>query len=185
MQLCTGAGVRAAGPGRDAGADARSQGLRSGHGLGRLPGRGLPRARGAAGRSLGALPETRSRRFRRTRTRNCTPAAWSRSAASTASTRTRSPPISPAVAMARDAGARPRVHFPRPRAEIGRQPGGPDAGADRGGALGHVEARPAAVPATGEGRVAEAMKGRAEIQARRTTQRAPSRRQRHGHWKRG
>ena len=32
-----------------------------------------------------------------------------------------------------------------------RQPGGADAGADRGGALGPVEARPAAVPATGEG----------------------------------
>ncbi len=43
------------GPRRDAGADPRSQGLRSGHGLGRVPGRGLPRARDAAGRGLGAL----------------------------------------------------------------------------------------------------------------------------------
>ena len=56
-----------------------------------------------------------------------------------------------AVAMARDARARPRVHLPRSRAQIGRQPGGADAGADRGDALGHVEARPAAVPAAGEG----------------------------------
>ena len=37
----------------------------------------------------------RGRPFRRTRTRSCTRAVWSRSAASTASTRTRSPPISP------------------------------------------------------------------------------------------
>ena len=37
----------------------------------------------------------RGRSSRRTRTRNCTPAGWSRSAASMASTRTRSPPISP------------------------------------------------------------------------------------------
>ena len=36
----------------------------------------------------------RSRRSRQTKTRSCTPAAWSRSAASTASTRTRLPPIS-------------------------------------------------------------------------------------------
>ena len=43
--LCAGAGVRAARAGCDAGAGARPQGLRPGHGLGRLPGRGLPRDR--------------------------------------------------------------------------------------------------------------------------------------------
>ena len=51
-------------------------------------------ARRPAGRGLGRATRTRSRRSRRTRTRSCTPAGWSRSAASTASTRTRSPPIS-------------------------------------------------------------------------------------------
>ena len=90
-----GAGVRAARAERDAGADSRSQGLRSGHGLGRLPGRGLPRDRGEAGRRRGRVTRRRGRPFRRTRTRSCTRAASSRSAASTASTRTRSPPISP------------------------------------------------------------------------------------------
>jgi truncated hemoglobin YjbI len=73
----------------------------------------------AAGRGLGALTRRSGRSFPRTRTRNCTPAAWSRSAASTASTRTRSRPISPAVAVACHACARPRIHLPRSRAEIG------------------------------------------------------------------
>ena len=41
-----GAGLRAARAGRDAGTDSRAQGLRSGHGLRRLPGRGVPCACG-------------------------------------------------------------------------------------------------------------------------------------------
>ncbi len=91
-----------------------------------------------------------------------------------------------AVAVARDARARPRVHLPRSRAEIGRQPGGADAGADRGGALGHVEARPAAVPATGEG-----PRRRGDEGPRRNPGRARRHRARHSggsgiaRWKRG
>ena len=91
-----------------------------------------------------------------------------------------------AVAVARDAGARPRVHLPRSRAEIGRQPGRADAGADRGGALGHVEARPAAVPAAGEG-----ARRRGDEGPRRNPGRARRHRARHpggsgiAHWKRG
>ena len=112
------------GPERDAGADSRSQGLRSGHGLGRLPGRGLPRARRAAGRGVGALAGEEADHSRRTRTRSCTPppgraALPLRRRQEPARHRSRQ-----AVAVARDARARPRVHLPRSRAEIGRQPGG-------------------------------------------------------------
>ena len=93
-QICAGAGIRAAGPGRDAGSGAGSQGVRPGHGLGRLPGRGLPRFGRAAGRGLGALAGDAAQRSRRTRTRSFMPAGWSRSAASMASTRTRARSIS-------------------------------------------------------------------------------------------
>ena len=44
------------GPEATAGADTRSESVRSGHGLRRLPGRGLPRARGKVSRSVVALP---------------------------------------------------------------------------------------------------------------------------------
>ena len=77
------------GAGRDAGGGSGAQGLRPGHGLRRLPGRGLPAARRRGWCRPGRAGRRRGRRSRRTRTRSCTPAASSRSAASTASTRTR------------------------------------------------------------------------------------------------
>ena len=87
------------GAGRDAGGDPRSQGLRSGHGLGRLPGRGLPRSSPSGWSRPGRAGRRRGRRSRPTRTRSCTPAGWSRSAASTASTRTRWRPISARLSL--------------------------------------------------------------------------------------
>ena len=74
---------------RHAGGSARAESLRSGDGLRRLPGRGLPRNSRRGWSRPGRAGPRRGRRSRRTRTRICTPAAWSRSAASTASTTTR------------------------------------------------------------------------------------------------
>ena len=161
------------GSGRDAtpGADARPQGLRPGHGLRRLPGRGLPRSWRRGWSRPGRASRRRGRRSRPTRTRSCTRAAWSRSAASMASTRTRWPSTSPAVAVARDARARPRVHLPRPRAEIRRQPRRADARRRSRRRIG-IRRSPAC-RCSGKlvkDRVAEATKARAEIQAiRRAT----------------
>ena len=138
---------RAAGPAGDARADPRPQGLRPGHGLGRLPGRGLPPARRAAGRGLGRARD-HARRSRRTRTSCSTPAAWSRSAASTASTRTRWRSTSPSSRSGSRRSPGPRVHLPRPlRSGTATRLVGLDSPADRGARTGtRARARPAPSP---------------------------------------
>ncbi len=76
------------------------------------------------------------------------------------------------VALARDAGARSRVHLPRSRAEDGRQPRRADARPDRGGALGRRQARPAAVRGDLRGRDRRGAGG-PRGDPRRTGRRAP------------
>ena len=70
-----------------------------------------------------------------------------------------------AVALARDTGEGPRIHVPRSRAEMRRQPRRTDVRADRGGELGRVKTRPATFRQLVKDRVAEALKARAEIQS--------------------
>src|SRR5437868_4131909 len=67
--------------------------------------------------------------------------------------------------MARHPRARARIHVPRSRAQMRRQPRRPRRRSNRCDALGHVESRPAAVPQFVADRVAEATKARAEIQS--------------------
>ena len=126
-----GAGVRADRRGRDARAGAGTETVRSGDGLRCLPGGSMPAARRSAGARLDSA---------------------SRHAAGDPAGRGRGsdgPPVGgatlpvrrgpqpdgdrsgAAVAVAGDAGARPRVHLPGSRAEDGRQPGGADGAADR------------------------------------------------------
>ena len=137
------------GPNATAGAGSRSQGVRPGHGLGRLPGRGLPRARRAAGRGVGALARERGRvippdedeelHARRLVAQRCLYGVDKNPLATDLAK------LSLWLAtLARDHEFTFLDHALKSR----RQPGGADAGADRGGALGHVEARPAAVPAS-------------------------------------
>ena len=163
------------GPDAQARGRAGAEGLRSGDGLGRLPGRGLPGARRSAGARLGALARDAAEDSRRrgraaARPPPRRPALPLRRRQEPARRRTRQ-----AVALARDARARSRIHLPRSCAEMRRQPRRARREADRGDALGPVEAGPAAVPQVRRrpGRRGDDARGR-RFSRRRTTPRAPS-----------
>ena len=114
----------------------------------------------------GTLTKTRSRPSRRTRTRSCTRAAWSRSAASMASTRTRSPPISPSC---RYGSRRSRATTSSPSSITRLNRGDSLVGLTQAQiAAAHWDTSKPGLPLFRQlvnDRVAEAMKGRAEIQA--------------------
>ena len=143
---CAGAGFRAVGARSEAGSRAGAEGVRPGDGLRRVPGRGLPATGGTVGEGLDALardaPEHPGRRGRRV--------ACQAPRRSALPLRRRQEPArggaGEALALARDACARARVHLPRPCAQMRRQHCRPRHQADRRDALGCVEARPAAVP---------------------------------------
>ena len=149
--LCAGAGLRAARAGRDAGADPRPQGLRSGHGLGRLPGRGLPRARERLVEAWARHPEKKpvipadedeELHARRLVAQRCLYGV------------DKNPLATDLAKLSLWLATLARDHeftFLDHALKSGDSLVGLTHGADRGGALGHVEARPAAVPATGEG----------------------------------
>ena len=132
--------------GCDAGADPRPQAVRSGHGLRRVPGRSLPPAGRAAEGRLGAPPRRAPADPGR---RGRGPAGAAPDRAALPLWRRQEPDggrSGPALALARDARARPRVHLPRPRAQAGRQPGRARPRPDRGAALGRGRERCPAQP---------------------------------------
>ena len=99
-------------------------------------------------------PDTKPQRSRRTRTRSCTPGGSSRSAASTASTRTRWRSTSPSCRCGSRRLARDHEFtFLDHALKMGDSLVGLTRDADRGAALGRRQAGPAAVPQAGDGRV--------------------------------
>jgi hypothetical protein len=134
------------GPRRPSQGCTKREGLRSRDGLGRLSGRSLPSDCGSTGQGLGETqgraaddPSGRGRASARPQAGGAALPLWGRQ--EPARRRSRAP-----VAVAGYAGARARVHLPRPRPQVRRQPCRARRQAACGHALGRVEARASAVP---------------------------------------